>query len=124
MPKTVTITTEVYCSLQVEGLHYWADCPLNEVSYLRDPHRHLFYVRAYKKVSHDDRDVEFIVLKHKIQSYLQDKYFCPMSNLLDFQTMSCEMIAKELISKFNLSRCDVSEDGENGAIVSVNGVSQ
>jgi hypothetical protein len=29
------------------------------------------------------------------------------------------MIAKELIAKFNLSRCEVSEDGENGAIVTV-----
>jgi len=31
--------------------------------------------------------------------------------------MSCEMIARELIEHFNLSRCEVSEDGENGAIV-------
>jgi hypothetical protein len=27
------------------------------------------------------------------------------------------MLGKELIEKFNLTRCEVDEDGENGAIV-------
>jgi hypothetical protein len=121
MPKTVKITTEVYCTVLLEGLHYWPDCHINEVSYLKDPHRHVFHVKAFKKVSHDNRDVEFIVLKHEIESYFYDKYFNSTVRLFDFGPKSCEMLAKEIISKFDLSRCEVSEDGENGAIVSVHG---
>lgn len=119
MPKTVQIATEVYCTLQVEGLHHWPGCHIDEVSYLQDKHRHVFHIKAYKKVGHDDRDVEFIQLKHKILSHFYDGYFDSHFKLFDFENMSCEMIAKELIAKFNLSRCQVSEDGENGAIVTV-----
>ncbi len=119
MPKSVRITTEVYCTLQIEGLHHWPGCPLVEVNYLKDLHRHVFHIKAHKKVSHADRDVEFIVLKHEIQEYLRLKYFNDSSRLCNFGSQSCEMLAKELISKFNLSKCEVSEDGENGAIVTV-----
>ena len=121
MPKKVAISTEVYCTLQVEGLHHWPECPYAEVSYLQSLHRHLFHIKAYKKVTHDNRDVEFIVLKHRIEEYLYETYLNDFLNVLDFKNMSCEMIAKKLISKFDLSRCEVSEDGENGAIVTVEG---
>ena len=119
MPKTVRITTEVYSTLQVEGQHCWPECPFDEVSYLRDPHRHMFHVKAYKKVNHDDRDIEFIMLKHELERYFRLTWYNYLLNLCDFKNMSCEMIAKELISKFDLSSCEVSEDGENGAIVTV-----
>ena len=106
--------TEVYCSLQVEGTHCWPECPIPEVDYLRFPHRHMFHIKAYKKVSHSDRDVEFIKLKQEITTYIQNAY--PLGK---FGSMSCEMLAHELIMNFSLSRCDVSEDNENGAIVTV-----
>lgn len=119
MPKTVSISTEVYCTLQVEGLHYWPGCDIDEVHYLNNLHRHVFHIKAFKLVGHDDRDIEFIALKHKLLSYFYDGYFDSKYKLFNFENMSCEMIAKELIAKFNLSRCEVSEDGENGAIVTV-----
>jgi len=109
--------TEVYCTLQVEALHNWANCPHEEVSYLRDPHRHVFHIKAYKEVSHDDRDVEFIMLKHQIEEYLIAKYFNSQKYICDFGSQSCEMIAVELINKFELSVCEVNEDNENGAVV-------
>lgn len=126
MPKTVKIKTEVYCTLQVEGVHNWPECDLEEVIYLRDLHRHIFHIKAHKNVSHDDRDQEFIMLKHNIQHYLfreyasegQDGHFMD-DYVCIFGAMSCEMIAKELIRKFDLSRCEVSEDNENGAVVTV-----
>lgn len=117
--------TEVYCTLQVEGTHNWPECPFDEVGYLRDPHRHLFHIKAYKKVNHDDRDVEFIMLKHQIEQYLHKRYYEEPTkinihdSLHKFGAMSCEMIAKELIQEFDLSRCEVSEDNENGAILTV-----
>lgn len=119
MPKTVKISTEVYCTLQVEGVHHWPGCDIKEVMYLERFHRHVFHIKAHKAVGHDDRDVEFIVLKHKLLSYFYDGFFDSKLKLFNFGSMSCEMIAKELIAKFNLSKCEVSEDGENGAIVTV-----
>ena len=109
--------TEVYCTLQVEGTHNWPDCPFPEVDYLKVPHRHVFHVKAYKRVLHDDRDVEFIMLKHEIEKHLKDKYYDESKKLCVFGAKSCEMIASELCTAFKLTRCDVSEDNENGAIV-------
>ena len=118
--------TEVYCTLAIEGTHYWADCPHSEVDYLRMNHRHVFHIKAYKEVTHADRDTEFIMLKHRIESYIKRKYNnrCDDTHatgrfLCEFGGMSCEMIAEELISEFELSRCEVNEDNENGAIVTV-----
>lgn len=119
MSDKTTIKTEVYCSLQVEALHNWPGCPFTEVAYLRDPHRHVFYIKAYKVVTHSDRDVEFIMLKHSILEYLTEKYMGATKKLCIFGAMSCEMIASELITQFDLSKCDVSEDNENGSIVTV-----
>lgn len=111
--------TEVYCTLQVEGTHNWPNCPFDEVAYLRVPHRHVFHVKAYKEVFHDDRDQEFIMLKHEIQNYLTFTYGHHTKHLCVFGAKSCEMIARELVDKFSLARCEVSEDDENGAIVTV-----
>ena len=119
------VTEEVFCTLQVEGIHCWPKCPFDEVAYLRDPHRHMFHVKAHKYVTHSDRDVEFIMLKRQIVEYLIFKYADRDNEdpfMCTFGAMSCEMIAKELIDKFDLYKCEVSEDGENGAIVTVEDV--
>ena len=120
--KIVTKTTEVYCTTQMAGIHNWPGCPFDEVSYLRDPHRHMFHIKAHKLVTHSDRDVEFIMLKHLIEEYLNMEYWHDQHKCLYFGAMSCEMIAEELINKFDLCRCEVSEDGENGAIITVEDV--
>ena len=109
--------TEVFCSLQFEATHNWPECPFSEVDYLCDPHRHVFHVKAYKKVFHDDRDVEFIMLKHDIMDYLHAEYYDEAYRMGVLGKTSCEMLAAELIEQFDLSICEVSEDGENGAVV-------
>ena len=90
-----------------------------EVSYLRDPHRHMFHFKCHKIVNHSDRDCEFIMLKSAVDSWLFEKYWDHDKKALFFGSMSCEMIAKELIAAFDLCQCEVSEDGENGAILRV-----
>jgi hypothetical protein len=105
--------SEVFITTQFEAIHNWPNCPFEEVSYLRDPHRHIFHIKACKQVTHDDRDIEFIMLKHAIDDYLKETY-----PIKQFGAKSCEMLARELIDKFELCRCEVSEDGENGAILS------
>lgn len=113
------IKAEVYCTLKVEGTHNWPNCSLDQVDYLRLTHRHLFGVTAAVLVSHDDRFVEFIDLKHQISSYLYNNYFNPAKQLHVFGAKSCEMIARELIQQFNLTSCSVDEDGENGVVLTV-----
>ena len=125
----VHYSTEVYCTFEVEGIHNWPECPFDEVAYLRIPHRHMFKIKAWVPVTHSDRDVEFIMLKHRMESYLLTEYGKPIKHatlgwdicdnklVCQFGAMSCEMIATELCDKFELSRCEVSEDGENGAVV-------
>ena len=105
--------TTVIARLQVEGIHQWADCPLPEVEFLRYPHRHIFHINCEKEVFHDNRDVEFIMMKREIIKYLNTKY--ADNECLKFKNMSCEMIAKELLDEFKLVSCEVFEDNENGA---------
>jgi hypothetical protein len=123
------IKTEVYWTLQLEGFHNWKNCPIDEVDFLQSPHRHMFHFKCWKDVTHDDRDIEFIMMKRRVQAYLLDKYgesikvdpdtelLCGEFITLVFNSMSCEMIARDLINAFGLSKCEVSEDGENGAVL-------
>ena len=113
------IKSEVYCTLQIDATHNWPGCPFDEVAYLRDPHRHLFHIKARKLVTHSDRDVEFIMLKHAILDHLARKYYVPGQSTHVLGAMSCEMLATELIKEFGLSQCEVNEDNENGAILTV-----
>lgn len=110
MDNTLTV---VYCTVFFEGIHCWPTCPFEEVKYLRDPHRHIFHIKAFKQVFHDDRDVEFIMLKHKVEDYLKVTF--PQGQM---GATSCEMLGRDLMEQFDLIEVDVSEDGENGAFIS------
>jgi len=122
MSNNTGFETKIIARMTVEGIHRWRKCPIEEVSYLREYHRHLFHIVCYSYVTHDDRDIEFIQLSHDIKKYLTEKYFSERSQCLFFDDMSCEMIAEELVKQFNLCECEVNEDGEGGAIVRRNTV--
>jgi len=113
--------TNIIVKLQVEGLHVWweAETKLPEVAYLSHLHRHIFYITCKQTVNHLNRDTEFIMLKHMITEYLTAKYHDDVYNCLNFNGMSCEMLAVELVDKFNLCYCSVFEDNENGAEIIV-----
>jgi hypothetical protein len=98
-------------------VHRWDAAP-REVEFLRHPHRHMFHIEVMKEVHHDDRDVEFIMLGRAVRNYLENS-FNSVAGALQFGTMSCEMLARELIEVFGLTLCRVWEDGENGAEVRV-----
>ena len=105
------MTTNVIINLQHECIHNWPECNLEGVEFLKYPHRHIFHICCKKLVSHDDRDVEIILLKREIQEFLNKVY--PKT----FGSMSCEMNARELAEVFDLYYCSVLEDNENGAEV-------
>ena len=106
--------TNIIVKLQVDGIHCWpaAKEVFPEVSFLSDPHRHMFYITCKLGVNHDDRDREFIMFKRDILEYLGDKYYDKKSRTHQFGSHSCEMLARELMHNFNLKYCSVFEDDE------------
>lgn len=101
----------IWITTQFEGTHSYPDAP-DEVAFLRNEHRHLFKVKIWIAVEHDDREIEFIVFKRFIEQFLKG-FYC--------KQLSCEMISDAIYqvtsSKYpNRSiRIEVSEDGENGS---------
>lgn len=106
---------KIIVKLEVEGIHQWAECPIKAVEFLRNPHRHIFHITCKKEVIGNDRDIEIIMFKRSILSYLHAMH--GQGDIVNFGNMSCEAIAEELCYKFNLSSCKVLEDNENGAKV-------
>ena len=87
-----------------------------DVSFLGYPHRHIFHFQVWIAVTHSDRDVEFIQFKRWLEKLYSDK-------TLQLNYRSCEMISEDLYEK-SAARypgrevwIEVSEDGENGAIL-------
>lgn len=111
----MSTVNRIVVRLQVEGIHRWEGCDIPEVSFLKNNHRHIFYIEAKKKVSHLDRDIEIICLKRAMLTFLHRNY----NMCIDFGNKSCEMIANELMKEFALSSCSVLEDNENGAEVTL-----
>jgi len=111
--------TNVIVTLAVDGLHSWpaAKEVFPEVGFLSDIHRHMFHITLKKRVYHDDRDVEFLMFKRDVLEYLRAKYFREDYRSHLFGSMSCEMIAKELLEQFGCEYVSVWEDQENGAEV-------
>lgn len=111
-PAGLYEATEIYCTLTFEGFHRWLDAP-QEVAFLRSYHRHVFHVTAAKRVTHDDRDIEFILLKREIEAAISQVQNAHNDVVSEW---SCEHWAKWIGRTFACTRVSVSEDGENGAI--------
>lgn len=108
------MSTFIIVKTRKEGLHFWEDAP-DEVSFLRYPHRHEFHFNVWIEVNHDDRELEFILVKRFIESVL------PQFNWMG---KSCEMAAQDLLAKlqnkYGSERgyiIEVLEDGENGSVL-------
>ena len=102
----------IYVTFDIEGIHAWKDAP-EEVAFLRNDHRHLFKYKVHIEVKHNDRDIEFFLFQREM---LEACATHPPYG-------SCEMRAEQLLEYLqnnypgrNVS-VEVSEDGENGAIV-------
>ena len=116
---------KIWVTFRKEGIHCYpaaAEDPAlktgdeYDVSFLASPHRHIFHFRVWIDVLHNDRDIEFIQFKRWMENLYN-------TNTLELNHKSCEMIADDLyqaISERYPDRAvwiDVSEDGENGAII-------
>jgi 6-pyruvoyl-tetrahydropterin synthase len=104
-------TMNIIINTRFSAIHFWPDCPIKEVAYLRNPHRHEFHVQVKAPVKHGDRDIEFIQLKNKIQLWISKNW-----DKQNLENKSCENMCSLLLFVFpELSYVRVLEDGENGA---------
>lgn len=104
----------IFVTFQKEGIHKYPDAP-EGVEFLAHPHRHMFHFRVEIEVFHDDRDLEFILVKRELEGLYADE-------ILELNNKSCEMMADDL-ADYILNKypgrnvvVTVSEDGENGAV--------
>jgi hypothetical protein len=115
----------IFVTFQKEGIHCYpaaatdpalATGGWDDVSFLGTPHRHMFHFRVQISVTHNDRDIEFIQMKRWLERMYQD-------GTLQLNYQSCEMMAEALAEKIQerfpkrFLKIEVSEDGENGAIL-------
>jgi hypothetical protein len=109
----------IWVRFEKEGIHKYpaaaTDPKLADVSFLANPHRHIFHFRVSISVFHNDRDIEFIQFKRWLEALYNGN-----GAVLALDYKSCEMIADDLYLQIN-SRypgrhviISVSEDDENG----------
>lgn len=102
-----------------ESLHCYPNAP-ERVSYLRNVHRHKFFVTVKIQVFHDDRELEFIIVKEDLNQFITDNLV--FRDMEKFVSMSCEMMARSILNYLSTTYGDnrsyfisVYEDDENGA---------
>ena len=105
MKTSIIVTTDKI------AFHKYDNAP-EKVKFLRNLHRHKFYIKVGIEVFHDDRELEFFMVQEALNNFLKDKN----------QINSCEMLAKDIkkwIEKTYDRTClvEVWEDKENGARV-------
>lgn len=121
MQTTITVRTSF------QGIHRYPDAP-TEVKFLRMPHRHIFGVCVEVEVKDDDREIEFIILKNRINKAItEEDGYNTSTGVWDLESGSCEMIADRIASLYlpqfvkdygsRYVKVTVDEDGENGATI-------
>lgn len=109
----------VCVSFEKDGTHFYkeagTDPELAEVSYLQYPHRHMFKFVVKISVTDNNRELEFIKVKHRCLKYFADDF-------IDIDYKSCEMLCEDLYHElaydYGKDRTYIIscyEDGENGA---------
>ncbi len=108
-----SIDRMIWVTFQREGIHQYPDAP-EEVAFLRHPHRHVFHLKVWIAVEHDDRAIEFFIFKRWLEGLYGD-------GVLQLDHRSCEMVSDELHAQITAKYpgrkicIEVSEDGENGS---------
>ena len=118
---------KIWVTFRKEGIHKYPAAATDpnlatgdeyDVSFLANPHRHIFHFRVWLSVTHNDRDVEFIQFKRWLE-----KLYSSNEGVLSLDYKSCEMMADDLYIQIAAKYpgravwIEVSEDGENGALI-------
>lgn len=100
-----------------EAFHKYKDAP-EDVSFLRNLHRHLFYIEVKISITHNDRELEFFQVKRVLNDYL-DEYLKKTNKIVG----SCEMWGEDINTFLNKEypnrkyKVSVFEDNENGMTI-------
>jgi len=107
----------VILDFEMVGFHKWVNAP-EQVKFLSHKHRHNFRFRLGYKVIDPDRQIEIFMEEEIVQYYLTECY----GSILEFDSMSCEMIAEDILQHFQDEGCiwvEVFEDNRGGARVDI-----
>lgn len=113
LPSHVRSNPRIWVTFSVPGIHRYPNAP-DEVAYLRNEHRHIFQYKVTLEVTHDNREVEFHMLKNELTGLFK-------SGVVKADYKSCEMLASDVMDYLDknypnrYAEVDVSEDGECGA---------
>lgn len=113
---------QIYIQTQFTGYHRWDEAP-ECVAFLRNAHRHIFHVKVTVPVKHNNRAIEFFMMKQVVDNFISNVINNPPP---DGNLGSCESMA-ERIAKYvhKYYKCEwnetvtveVNEDNENGAVI-------
>ena len=116
---------KIWVTFRKEGMHKYPAAATDpalatgdeyDVSFLANPHRHIFHFRVWIDVFHNDRDIEFIQFKRWLENLFRE-------STLSLDYKSCEMIADDLYTEIATRYpgrdvwIEVAEDGENGCLI-------
>jgi hypothetical protein len=125
----------IFVTFQKEGIHCYPAAAIDpqlatgdeyDVSFLANPHRHMFHFRVAIDVFHNDRDIEFIQFKRWLENLYSGTGPFNENRVLELNYKSCEMIADDLYIQIaarypnRAVTIEVSEDGENGCVINYN----
>ena len=116
---------KIWVTFRKEGMHRYPAAATDpnlatgdeyDVSFLANPHRHVFWFKVWIDVWHSNRDLEFIQFKRWLESlYSKD--------ILQLDFKSVEMLADDLYVQIAARYperavwIEISEDNENGCLI-------
>lgn len=101
--STYKVEQWVRCTFMKRGVHAYPEAATNpnlatgdeyDVSYLATPHAHDFWFDVKVSVTHEDRDIEFIQMRQRLEALYTD-------GVLACGRKSCETLARELIQQIH-----------------------
>lgn len=114
----MSINTFIKVRTEFEGFHYYPNAGEIDprIKFLENEHRHMFKVEVTISVKHDDRELEFFLVKWALSNFIQSG---------DQNHKSCEMIARDILNEHLIPsygedrtyQVVVSEDGESDGII-------
>jgi hypothetical protein len=103
----------VIATIVIDGWHQWNNAPARQ-QFLAWAHRHQFVIRGERACVGLDREIECFDLADEMRASLE--VFREGGTHM-FHGKSCEMIAMHILTAVQLDRCEVLEDGLQGASV-------